>query len=120
MRRQGHAAGTVDPVLFFILFADIVIIDIAFQPVKNGTGDPECVCIEQHKTDLHTEDEQWLMHSVSCRAAIKAGHRTSEMDMLAIAEKIIKNEIPEFCPHGRPVVFAVTKNDLEKGFGRIR
>ena len=74
----------------------------------------------QHKTDLHTEDEQWLMHSVSCRAAIKAGHRTSEMDMLAIAEKIIKNEIPEFCPHGRPVVFAVTKNDLEKGFGRIR
>ena len=74
----------------------------------------------QHKSDLHTEDEQWLMHSVSCRAAIKAGHKTSEADMLVIAEKIIKNEIPEFCPHGRPVVFAVTKNDLEKGFGRIR
>ncbi|MGI5889058.1 MAG: DNA mismatch repair endonuclease MutL [Oscillospiraceae bacterium] len=93
-----------------------------FMPIE-GVADAVSEMASQALTSrdsFHTRDEQWLMHSVSCRAAIKAGYKTSEADMLAIARKIVNGEIPEYCPHGRPVVYAVTRRDLEKGFGRVR
>ena len=43
-----------------------------------------------------------MLHSISCRAAIKAGDHTSPQELMALAEKILSGEVPPFCPHGRP------------------
>ena len=69
--------------------------------------------------DALSERTEWVLHSVSCRAAIKAGDRTSPEELMALAEKILSGEVPPFCPHGRPCVLKLTRKELEKQFGRI-
>ena len=69
--------------------------------------------------DALSEQTEWVLHSVSCRAAIKAGDRTSPEELMALAEKILSGEVPPFCPHGRPCVLKLTRKELEKQFGRI-
>ena len=69
--------------------------------------------------DALNERTEWVLHSISCRAAIKAGDHTSRQELMALAEKILSGEVPPFCPHGRPCVLKLTRKELEKQFGRI-
>ena len=69
--------------------------------------------------DALNEHTEWVLHSISCRAAIKAGDKSSPQELLALAEKILSGEVPPFCPHGRPCVLKLTRKELEKQFGRI-
>lgn len=69
--------------------------------------------------DALNEKTEWVLHSISCRAAIKAGDKTSPQELMALAEKILSGEVPPFCPHGRPCVLKLTRKELEKQFGRI-
>lgn len=69
--------------------------------------------------DALREKTEWVLHSIACRAAIKAGDRTSAAEMLALAQEIMDGSIPPFCPHGRPCVLKITRKELEKQFGRL-
>ena len=69
--------------------------------------------------DALNERTEWVLHSISCRAAIKAGDHTSPQELMSLAEKILSGEVPPFCPHGRPCVLKLTRKELEKQFGRI-
>lgn len=69
---------------------------------------------------IHTEQIDWIYHSISCRAAIKAGHKTSDMELLDLAKQLEKNPELMYCPHGRPITVSMTKKELEKQFGRIQ
>ena len=69
--------------------------------------------------DALNERTEWVLHSISCRAAIKAGDHTSPQELMALAEKILSGQVPPFCPHGRPCVLKLTRKELEKQFGRI-
>lgn len=69
--------------------------------------------------DALREKTEWVLHSIACRAAIKAGDRTSDAEMLALAQNILDGSIPPFCPHGRPCVLKITRKELEKQFGRL-
>ena len=74
--------------------------------------------LTEDRESVTFEAREWLMHSSACRAAIKAGHVAPQAEMVALAEKILCGSIPKFCPHGRPVYFTVTKDEIEKRFGR--
>ena len=70
--------------------------------------------------DALSEKTEWVLHSIACRAAVKAGDHASPQELMALAEKILAGEVPPFCPHGRPcVVLKLTRKELEKQFGRI-
>lgn len=69
--------------------------------------------------DALNEHTEWVLHSISCRAAIKAGDKSSPQELMALAEKILSGEVPPFCPHGRPCVLKLTRKELEKQFGRM-
>ena len=69
--------------------------------------------------DALREKTEWGLHSIACRAAIKAGDRTTTDEMLALAQKIMDGSVPPFCPHGRPCVLKLTRKELEKQFGRL-
>ena len=86
--------------------AESLLVEIANKLLKGG----------HDALDEHTE---WVLHSISCRAAIKAGDKSSPQELLALAEKILSGEVPPFCPHGRPCVLKLTRKELEKQFGRI-
>ena len=69
--------------------------------------------------DALSEHTEWVLHSVACRAAIKAGDHTSPEELMVLAEKILSGKVPPTCPHGRPCVLKLTRKELEKQFGRI-
>lgn len=73
-----------------------------------------------HKTDLSTEHMDWIYHNIACRAAIKAGNKTSNEELIALANRLEENPDIKYCPHGRPVSIVMRKKDLEKQFGRIQ
>jgi len=59
-----------------------------------------------------------LLHTVACKAAIKAGWHSDEKELLAIAEAVIAREDLKYCPHGRPICVSLSKKQLEKQFKR--
>ena len=61
-----------------------------------------------------------MYHSVACKAAVKAGGRTSALEMKKLAETVLSSDDIMYCPHGRPVAFEIKKRELEKQFGRIQ
>ena len=65
------------------------------------------------------EKTEWVLHSIACRAAIKAGDRSGAKELMKLAQDILDGKVPPFCPHGRPVVLVLTKKELEKQFGRL-
>ena len=69
--------------------------------------------------DALSEKTEWVLHSISCRAAMKAGDKTRPEGLLRLAEQIMAGKVPPFCPHGRPIVLKLTRKELEKQFGRL-
>jgi DNA mismatch repair protein MutL len=59
-----------------------------------------------------------LLHMVACKAAIKAGHPLSPVEITALLERRDLVSDSHHCPHGRPTALLFTKTDLERQFGR--
>lgn len=59
-----------------------------------------------------------LLHTVACKAAIKAGRRHDIAELERIAAAVAAGEV-KYCPHGRPVSARLTKKELDKFFSRI-
>lgn len=68
---------------------------------------------------VSTEKQEWIYHSIACRAAVKAGDKSDKAELMALAEQIIKDDSIRYCPHGRPVAVWLSKYELEKQFGRV-
>ena len=59
-----------------------------------------------------------LLHTVACKAAIKAGWKNYEAELLAVAKQVMAREDLKYCPHGRPICVTLSKKQLEKQFKR--
>lgn len=59
-----------------------------------------------------------LLHTVACKAAIKAGWKNDEAELLAVAKAVMEREDLKYCPHGRPICVSLSKKQLEKQFKR--
>jgi len=59
------------------------------------------------------------MYSVACKAAIKAGQKNSPEELMSLAKRVLLSDDIRYCPHGRPVMFEMSKTELEKKFKRI-
>ncbi len=59
-----------------------------------------------------------ILHTVACKAAIKAGWQTDERELLALVSQVMAREDLKYCPHGRPICITLTKKQLEKQFRR--
>ena len=59
-----------------------------------------------------------LLHTVACKAAIKAGWNNDEKELLALVKQVMADEDLKYCPHGRPICITLSKKQLEKQFKR--
>ena len=59
-----------------------------------------------------------LLHTVACKAAIKAGWKSSREELLVLAKQVLSREDLKHCPHGRPICVSLSKKHLEKQFKR--
>ena len=59
-----------------------------------------------------------MLHTVACKAAIKAGWVSDEQELLAVAKEVMEHEELKYCPHGRPICVSLSKKNLERQFRR--
>ena len=59
-----------------------------------------------------------LLHTVACKAAIKAGWKTDDQELEALVKQVMEREDLKYCPHGRPICITLSKKQLEKQFKR--
>lgn len=54
----------------------------------------------------------------ACKASVKAGDKLTNEDIELLLNKMKQNNMTLFCPHGRPAIIEITKNEIEKSFKR--
>ncbi len=59
-----------------------------------------------------------VLHTVACKAAIKAGWYNDDKELLFLIQQIMEREDLKYCPHGRPICITLSKKQLEKQFKR--
>ena len=59
-----------------------------------------------------------ILHTVACKAAIKAGWLNDPKELLVLVKQVMAREDLKYCPHGRPICITLSKKQLEKQFKR--
>lgn len=60
-----------------------------------------------------------LLHTVACKAAIKAGDRLAPEEISSLLEQRHLVDDAHHCPHGRPTALVFTREELDKQFKRV-
>jgi len=87
--------------LFYQMLANII----------DGIGNPEI-------TERLRREK--MLYQIACKAAIKGGRRYDDSVTEWIVERVLSNSTLTVCPHGRPLVFKLTKRELDRQFDRIK
>ena len=81
-----------------------VLLELAGRLITCGTADPDSA-------------RDALLHTMACKAAIKGVQKNGEAELLKVAKAVMAGEV-KYCPHGRPVAIELTRQQIEKRFGR--
>ena len=65
---------------------------------------------------LDVQDEALIM--LACKSAVKAGDALTMNEMVALVKDLSQAKLPFNCPHARPIVVEMGKNELESRFKR--
>ena len=57
--------------------------------------------------------------SMACKAAVKGNMKISHAEAIKLIDELLTLENPYHCPHGRPTIISMTKQEIEKKFKRI-
>ena len=104
-------------------FADLQL--VLRQIPSDLTEEDACATLEAFAEDLLTgkrpsqsDLRDNLLHTMACKAAIKAGWHTQPTEREALVREVLSRDDIKYCPHGRPVCIELTKKELEKQFKR--
>lgn len=95
------------PLILDMLNMDEIIPEIAENLYLNKVN-PQTHCLDD------------TLHDLACKAAVKANDKNSIPELQKLAEDVYYNENIRHCPHGRPVMFVLSKRNIEKQFKRIQ
>lgn len=57
--------------------------------------------------------------TMACKAAVKGNMRMSRTEVAALIDELLTLDNPYNCPHGRPTIISMSRQELEKKFKRI-
>ena len=75
--------------------------------------------LQKHKKVIMSDKMEWIYKNTACRAAIKAGNVNKPEELIRLAMELEENPDVKYCPHGRPIYFFISKNEIEKNFKRV-
>ena len=101
-------------------------IRIASVPALLGTRDPGPALEALLRELVEREAADWTVSStrdrlaatLACHSSVKAGEALSRERMGAIVRDLMKTEHPLSCPHGRPTLARIPREDVTRWFGR--
>ena len=75
---------------------------------------------------LERESSDWIVSSsrdrlaatLACHSSVRAGQSLAVQEMAAIVRDLAQTAHPTLCPHGRPTIVRVPKEDVTRWFGR--
>ena len=94
-----------------------VPMDLAEGDVADTLMELAVDLLDGRSADTDTVRDE-LLHTMACKAAIKAGWKTDERELLALVKEVMGREELKYCPHGRPICITLSKKQLEKQFKR--
>jgi len=76
--------------------------------------------ILSHGKDIEAADVlDELLHTIACKAAIKAGDRLTPGEVTSLLEQRHLVKDAHHCPHGRPAALIFSREELDKQFKRM-
>jgi len=69
-----------------------------------------------HDPQSHLLDD--MLHTVACKSAIRGNDKNDITELQSLAEQVYFNESIRHCPHGRPVMFTMSRYNIEHQFRR--
>ena len=75
--------------------------------------------LDENRCDPMPEILDDMLHSIACKASVRANDNNSSQELEMIVKRLFTDERIRYCPHGRPVMFKLSKRELEKQFKRI-
>ncbi len=88
------------------------------KPTRNIMEDMIAELSEQGKALTAAEVEQNMIEYLACRTAVKAGKPLNRRESIKLIMDLFNTENPYRCPHSRPVMINISRNEIEKGIGR--
>jgi len=70
------------------------------------------------KTKSAAEVQKSMLEYLACRSSIKAGQPLTKKESIQLIKDLYKTENPYRCPHSRPVMINISREEIEKGLGR--
>ena len=83
----------------------------AFLDMVDRLGELRVLSTQQKRRDAILQ--------MACKKAIKGGDRLTMEEIKPLLMDMIRTNAPPTCPHGRPLVITLSRNELEKRFRRI-
>ncbi|MBQ8009935.1 MAG: DNA mismatch repair endonuclease MutL [Oscillospiraceae bacterium] len=102
---KPYAVTTAAPIFFDGLNLDEIVQELAHN-LFLGKVNPQ----------THLLDD--MLHELACKSAIRANDKNSLQELQALTEQVCRDVNIRHCPHGRPVMFTMSKYNLEKQFRR--
>ncbi|MBE6848880.1 MAG: DNA mismatch repair endonuclease MutL [Ruminococcus sp.] len=102
---KPYAVTTAAPIFFEGLNLDEIVQELAHN-LFLGKVNPQ----------THLLDD--MLHELACKSAIRANDKNSRAELQALTEQVCRDVNIRHCPHGRPVMFTMSKYNLEKQFRR--
>ena len=66
----------------------------------------------------HPDQVERLLKTLACHGALKAGQSLTEAEMRSLLRELDRTEQPSHCPHGRPLWFLLSLDEIERRFKR--
>ncbi|NIO48594.1 MAG: DNA mismatch repair endonuclease MutL [Candidatus Aminicenantes bacterium] len=74
--------------------------------------------LEEKKEEQIEDKKKRLLATLACKTAVKAGQVLSFEKMNYLVEELFKTSNSALCPHGRPIMVKIEKNEIERGLKR--
>ena len=109
--RNTCKIGSVPVVLGSLVSADVVrdiLDDMATMPRGPEGG------VEERLAQIVAKRSA----SAACKAAVKAGEKQSPERLQELVKELYRSSNPHTCPHGRPTMIVLTRDEIDKRFLR--
>ena len=76
--------------------------------------------LESERGTVTLEKRRAAILQTACKHAVKGGERLTEDDLRDLVSRMVDQKVTPTCPHGRPLVVALSHTELDKKFRRIQ
>lgn len=76
--------------------------------------------LQSERGVINMDKRRSAILQIACKKAVKGGDALSEDEIRDLVSRMIDQKVTPTCPHGRPLIVAISHQELDKRFRRIQ